>query len=185
MAKRVKTKETERPVRNNDIREFVEEMQAGIQIDPHGLDDAVMQQADLFFRVSERLAITISRRDQAKDNLKTTEAEVESIVREDAEQEEKKMTEAAIKNAVSLHRDVKEAQRDLNDLNSHVGLLQALRDGYSQRSYMLRELVALYLAKYYGDTPDTGRKSHENAAKDRQYDDNRKALNRERHRKGD
>jgi hypothetical protein len=180
MATRVRTATREKEI--DTLGSFLEEYGQGIAIDKDGLDENIMHQADLFYKVSETLALTISRRDEAKDNLKIVEAEVEDVVRQDAAEEEKKVTEAAIRNQVILHRDVRDATQLLAKLNREVGQLQALKEGYTQRSYMLKELVSLYLTRYYGDNPSQGRKANEAATRNAQYDDNRKALNDERRR---
>lgn len=157
-----------------------EEMAGGIRIDPHALDECLIQQPDLFYRVSQKLALTISQRDAAKDELKVIESEVDEVIRADAEQEEKKMSETAIKAAVIVHADVKAQQRHLNDLNAQVGQLGALKEAYMQRSYALKELVSLYLANYYGDGSGGSNTKGGQAVKDAKYDDNRKALHAER-----
>jgi len=46
---------------------------------------------------------------------------------------------------------VKSARFKLNELNTKLGKLEALKEAFQQRSYVLKELVALYTANYFGD----------------------------------
>lgn len=157
---------------------FMENMDAAIKIDKHSLDECVMQQPELFYRVAEKLALEISLRDELKDKLTVVQAEVDELVRMDAAKNETKVTESAIKNLVVQHPDVVSVRNTLARLNKSVGLLQALKESYSQRSYMLKELVSLFLASYYGDETATA-----SGAKDRTYAKNRKAMQDERARR--
>lgn len=152
-----KTKEVEL----SNLQGFIAEMQEGLRIDKNGLDEALIAQVQLFSSVSEKLTWEISIRDAAKDSLRVIEAEVDEVIRSDAAEEGTKITESAIASQVRMHKDVREATAKLNVLNLNVGLLSSLKESYLQRSYALKELVALYLASYYGDgsagrMPDAG-----------------------------
>jgi hypothetical protein len=155
--------------------QFMENMDSAISIDKHALDDCVMQQPELFHRVAEKLALEISLRDEIKDQLSVVQAEVDETIRLEAAQSSTKMTEGAIKMQITMHPDVVMARSTLAKLNKSVGLLSALKESYSQRSYMLKELVSLYLAQYYGDETATA-----SGAKDRSYVNNRRAMQAER-----
>jgi hypothetical protein len=157
---------------------FMENYDSAIIIDKHALDDCVVQQPELFYRVAERLALEISLRDEIKDRLTVVQAEADAQIRRDAEIGEIKVTESAIKMEVVRHPDVIIVRDMLAALNKSVGLLQALKESYSQRSYMLKELVSLHLASYYGDETATA-----SGAKDRTYVKNRKALQEERNKR--
>jgi hypothetical protein len=58
-----------------------------------------------------------------------------------------------------------------------------LKESYLQRSYALKELVALYLANYFGDGVPQGQGT--TAVKEARHEDNRKAINKERVRRRD
>lgn len=159
------------------------DMAEGIKIDRDELDTCLIQQPQLYYEVSERLALAISRRDAQRDEVKVTESEVDEIVREEAAEEEKKITEAGVKAQVAQHRSVVAARRLLTRLETEIGRLSALKEAYSQRSHALRELCGLYAANYWGD--GSGGVRNTNAAKSAQYDDNRGALSAARKRSRD
>lgn len=157
---------------------FMENMDAAIMIDKHSLDECVMQQPELFHKVAERLALDISLRDEIKDRLSVIQAEADAQIRRDAEIAEMKVSETQIKMEITKHPDVVEVRNLLASLNKSVGLLQALKESYGQRSYMLKELVSLYLAQYYGDETATA-----SGAKDRAHERNKRAMREERERR--
>lgn len=190
MAKRVRTNKTEIddlmdvPVKShkNELHEsaWYEEMRAGILIDKNDLDEEFVRQGDLMFRVSEKIALTQSLRDQAKSNLKIIEAEVDEEIRAVSIRTNIKITEGGITAKIRQHRDVQTGQRELAQYERELGLLEALRTGFSQRSSMLRGLSDLYTSNYF-ERNSGGTETK--ASKDRQYDGNRRGLHRERERR--
>jgi len=158
---------------------FLEEMTEGMSIDKHALDEALTMQVHNFHKVSERLAIDISIRDMQKDEAKRIEAEADEEIRRMAEEEEKKKpSETAIRNLVMQDKAVVSANKELARLNKSVGLLQALKESYLQRSYALKELVSLYLAGYFGEGMVEGAGAHR--VKEGAHEGNRAAMQRER-----
>lgn len=159
------------------------EWREGIMIDKHSLDECLVQQPDLFFKISERLALVLSRRDAAKDELKVVESEADEDIRQEAIDNDEKISEAQVKAKITKHASVLKASKRLSALNYEAGQLQALKEAYLQRSYMLKELVSLFLANYYGDGTGSANSKAARAVKDSQYDDNRRALSKERERR--
>lgn len=134
----------------------ISDLEEGLRIDPDGLDDACVAQPELFYRVAKELALSISRRDQQKQYLEETEAEVGLKTRHDAEVAEEKVTEGQIKSEVAAHPKVRAANSDLLRYQRRVAELTALKEAFSQRSYVLKDLVALYLANYYESAGEGG-----------------------------
>jgi hypothetical protein len=137
------------PQANADEPPF-QELEAGLIIDEHALDEALLTQADSFYRVAQRLATLISERDGAKQHLEEVEARVDAKVRHDAEVAGEKITEREVASQKSLHHDVQKANKDLLDLSYEVGLASALKEAFQQRSYALGKLTDLYIAGYFG-----------------------------------
>jgi len=154
-----------------------------IQIDRDSLDDCLIQQPQLYYEVSERLAMAISRRDAQKDEVKVVESEVDELVRQDAAEEEKKITEAGVKAQVAQHKDVIAARKILTRLDTEIARLSALKEAYSQRSHALRELCGLYAANYWGDGSGGSRAGTDR--KNAQYDNDRGAISAARKRSRD
>lgn len=158
-------KRTKRRVVEDESDSF-EVLEAGLAFDKHALDDGLLTQSDLFHRVSKSLALTISRRDAAKQYVSEVEAEVDRRIRRKAQDSENKVTDRGIEAMKRLDDSVKDANAELHRLNKQVGLLSALKEAYQQRSYALRSLVDLHSSGYFGDavTRSAAYSEHENAA---------------------
>lgn len=171
----------ERLQAGESFSDFITRMAEGIRIDPHGLDDALLSHSNMFYEIAQRLALTISRRDAAKDEVKVVEAEVDEIIRDSHAQDEKRATDKAVAAEVTQHKDVIAARKSYQGLEAEVGQLTALKESYLQRSYALSKLCDLYLASYYakseGGSTSAGKLG---SIKDAQYDATRKRVAQER-----
>jgi len=156
-----------------DLAQF----ERALRIDRHALDDALEKQPDVFYRVANALALAISRRDLAKTRLQETEAEAEHEFRRSAARSGDKITEGEVKNAVRLDKGVQARQAKLHKLNTEVGQWGALKEAFTQRSYAIKDLSALYIASYYGDI--AGDAANKNARAKHA----REAMNEMRHRR--
>lgn len=128
----------------------IEELKGLLQIDKNNLDEAVQRQPVLYYMVAQKHALALSQRDEAYDRIKTVDAELSLDLREDFGEKGIKFTEGTIQAAILDHPDHKAAVKDHNHLKYVCDELLALKESYSQRSYMLRELVELYVSGYYG-----------------------------------
>lgn len=187
MTKRTTVANEERQTRGaseaRDEIELLKELEKAMLIDKDGLDDCLIAQPDLFYRVSKQLVHLVSKRDAAKHYLEVTEAEVDETIRAHARdterkradkgEKEKKVTEGEIRAQISMHEDVVTAHQSLADLTRRAAAWLALKEAYQQRSYVLKDLTALHIANYYTDAPARN-------ASGRQYDDTRRAMNEER-----
>lgn len=156
------------------VEKLVNDLEKGLVIDKNALDEAIEQQPDLYYRVSKELALLISRRDYAKQELEETEASVKNDIRESAALDKAKVSVAEVDAMCVLDREVKKAARELLKLNRDVGLLTALKDAFNQRSYALKDLAALHIANYYSDI--SGRTDR--------HQENRERMARERRQRG-
>jgi len=176
----------------------LEELQHGLRIDKHDMDTCLIQQPQLFYRVSDLYARATADRDSYKVDIETAEAELFSQFRrqlldeeeQDVEDNKKKgsrVTDTAIKSKVAASKRMIDLHRKYLNAKERADSLAALKEAYQQRSYVLKDLVALYVSNYF--TTESGGKAR-NAAKDNSADRNREAagrLNREarRERRGD
>lgn len=131
---------------------FIEAQEEGLQIDEHGLEEELQSQVPSYYEVSKRLSVEVSRRDAAKHYLKTVEARVDGDLRREAKAAGDKVTETVIENRRILVDDVIAATQILLDAESRVRDLTTLKEAFTQRSYVLKDLVALYIANYYSGT---------------------------------
>lgn len=161
----------------------IAELETGLRIDQNALDEALQFQPDMFYRVSKQLTLLISRRDYAKQELSEIQAEVSQEIRESAEIDTKdkkpktKIGVAEVDALVTLDKDVKKAHQALLELTREVGELTALKEAYTQRSYALKDLVALHIANYYSDSSQSNQRP---AARERQYAEDREAISKAR-----
>lgn len=138
---------------------LVAELERELRIDKFGLDDALEQHSDLFYRVSKALTLENSRRDALKQEIAELEAEADETVRAEAERFKEKLTETECKMRARLLPKVKGANQDLLRANRRCGELAALKEAFTQRSYAIKELVSLYVAAYFGDHSASGKNS--------------------------
>lgn len=139
--------------REQTLQEFHDELRAGIMIDKDDLDHMWIEQPQLYQKLGERLAIEISKRDEAKEALKDLEAELDGAIREeDAERIDrdggKKMTETAIKNQVREDKEFKRMSARLAEMNLDVAKLGVLKESYQMRRYALQDLTSLHISGY-------------------------------------
>lgn len=129
----------------------IEEIKQRLQIDKQVLDDEIMRQPGLFYTVSEQLTTALAERDAAKENLDIVNAELDAKWRKNL-QSQPKLTEKVVNNHVVMDPDHEVAFAEYLMFKSKADKLQALKDAFQQRSYMLKALVALYAANYYEDS---------------------------------
>ncbi len=147
----------------------LEEFRTHLTINKDSLDEDITVQSDLFFRVSEAYAFACSRRDAAKEQIKQVDAKMDLEIRQDASDEGVKVTETKVSSLVAASEEHLEAASEHLDCIEEVNIFGSLKEAFSQRSYMLRELVELYCVGYYSD-PDYVRNKaemRENARRDR------------------
>jgi hypothetical protein len=157
---------------------FLRYAKEAIAIDKDDLDSMWVRQPSVFHEIAERLALEISRRDEAKNALKDLEAELDGALREAAEIDlaengTKKPTETAFKNMMREDKQWKRANEGQAEFEKNVNLLAALKETFQQRRYALENLVTLHVSGYSMDTSSR-------PARDARYADTKKAMNRER-----
>ena len=125
---------------------------ANLEIDRTSLDDELMRQPSLFYEIGEQFVMAASKRDALKEELATIDAELDGIGRATLEKRLEKVTEAMVKNYVQTHKRHASAFASYIQAKTECDLLQAMKEAFSQRSFMLRDLCSLYVANYFGET---------------------------------
>jgi hypothetical protein len=123
-------------------QDTVADLEEALAIDEHALDEALIRQPDAFYRVSKMLAVMASRRDAAKQALQEEEAYADERARSSIPDGEK-VTETSIKSLVRLDKQVLTANDKLLKLSRETALLQALKEAFQQRSYVMKDLGSL------------------------------------------
>ena len=146
----IKSKASDRASSARSADDFITDLEAGLRINEHELDGALQEQPELFYHVAKELALMISQRDQAKQRLAEIEAEVVVTIKEQARSQDLKITDKEVDAKKETNEDVLAAAKDFYQLSAMVGKLGALKEAYVQRSYVLKDMVALYINNYYG-----------------------------------
>lgn len=154
---------------------FLARMREAVLINKHDLDNEWVAQPGLYLEIADRLAIEISLRDEASNNVKDVIAELDAEVREAHAEDDKKPTETAIKMEIAGHKRVLRAKEELLELERNVGLLSARRDAFQMRKSALQDLTSLHLGGYYQSNSGAAR-----GAREATHDSSRKAMQTER-----
>lgn len=155
----------------------LEEFRGYLLIDKLALDIVVSEQASLFERVGDAFTDAAAERDACKEDLATIDAQLDSSIRKKLG--DQKVTEAVIKHRIQNARAHKEAFQKWLDAKVKADKLGNLKEAFHQRSYMIRELAALYVANYYDESSVKGTAKTDNAA----YHRTKKRMEEERERR--
>src|SRR5258707_11639907 len=125
---------------------MLEELKQYLKINKFALDDELVGQASVFYKVGEMFAEATAKRDAQKEHLATIAAELEQNVRTRLGD---KATEGKVKSLVLLEEEhIAETQAYL-EAKAEADKLFALKEAFQQRGYMLRDLAQLFVANYY------------------------------------
>lgn len=177
---------TDKPARGREgdrdpypMPELFEELKAGLRFSKNDLDSALIEQPVLFHRVSEEFAKAVSRRDEARNEREAVRARLDAVIRRQYAKDSAKLTEAQLTAMIQGEEDFIEAQDNYSKLGHAADRWQALKEAFQQRSYVLKDMVQLYSANYYGDLVGSGARA---SAKERDYDNAREQLAERRRR---
>lgn len=127
----------------------IEELRGYLEIDKHNLDQEIKQQPSLFFKVSDAYVRAAARRDFLKEEIARTQSRLYSKYRRKFEKSGTKATEAQVNASVQTDDEYTAAVDKHIKARENADSFQALKEAFHQRSYMLRDLVALHVAGYY------------------------------------
>lgn len=133
----------------------LEKLRAYLAYDTDGISEEVTRHPELYEHVGQGLAQATARHDRLKYDLELEEARVAKAAREDAVGGEKKPTDKAIETEVAATGSVQLLKRKLLDAKAEVSQWAALKEAWTQRSYMLKESVSIYLARMTGSSSVT------------------------------
>jgi hypothetical protein len=126
-------------------------MEERLAIDRGALEQVCVEHPDSLYKVATAVTHFRSMRDAKKKELEEKEASLYLDIRHRASVQDERITEAEIKAQMTLDRDRRRLIGQLAEANELLARWETLRDAFLQRSYMIKELVSLYLARYYGD----------------------------------
>jgi tRNA A37 N6-isopentenylltransferase MiaA len=128
------------------------EIRSRLAIDKHSLDRCLMEQPALFLDASDEYTRARSQADELKEVLKQTDAEIASEIRESGDKHTEKSIEACVlqdKRHKQAFAAWLAAQREADEWDT-------LKQTIHQRGYVLKDMVALFVAGYYQSATTTG-----------------------------
>lgn len=161
------------PVPNLDLR--YAQSEADLAIDKHKLDEALIIHPLAVAKVGETFAEVVSYRDQAVDDLKTLEANLDAMIRRAAKE---KPTEPQIKSQIARDKDRIRAEHKVIDLTREVNRWSSLHKAIMERGYVIRQLCELWARDYFAISSVKG-EAVSNYSQDA-YDKNRADLAKQR-----
>jgi len=144
-------------------------------LDRNRLDDAALNQPQLYWEVSEAYVLAVSERDSLDAKLKQVKAERSLAIRSEAVAAGEKLTEAAVAAKLEMDPDILKATREYLDQCTDASLLQVMKESFSQRAYMIQELGNQFRSNYFQKSAVTG-----GAAGEVAYNKTRQAINEKR-----
>lgn len=134
------------------FREIKATMKEALIIDKDNLDVELVGQPQLLQSAGECSAKATSLKDGAKLTLDTTMAEADTRVREKMEFEDERITEPKVEKAVLIDDKVQAARKAYIKAKQWEAELSSLKDAFTSRGFVLRDLVQLWTASFYSDS---------------------------------
>jgi hypothetical protein len=132
----------------SETDDLLDRLRGSLMIDKHELDTELQEQPDKFFDAAEAYVKAAARRDYLKDEIKRVDAGLYTYHRKKQEKLGK-ATEGSVNSAVLQDATHQEAVAAHLAASEKADLYLALKESFHQRSYMIRDLCALFIAKYY------------------------------------
>lgn len=122
-----------------------------VEIDKHNLDSCCVDQTRVYRDVGLEFASATSFRDLAKFELDKVKAECDKFIRQDAAINNERITEAQVAAKILEELEYQKANDEFLEWKMVTEKWTALKDSFTQRAYMLRELCQLWMAHYWED----------------------------------
>lgn len=132
----------------NATEDALTELSNKLRIDPDDMDVELITQPNDFYHAATGVAMAISLRDEAKNDLDVAESELYLMFRRDAVE---KLTEAQLDAMVKSHELRAEYFDKYLEAKQWADHWLALRDSFTQKGHALRELAELHKLNYFGE----------------------------------
>ena len=127
----------------------IAEYEDRLRIDRNALDDAVAEQADIYYRVARAYSEASDLAEAAKAGLDIADSAKATALREDAERTNAKLTEGRLSEQVLTSQEHAKALANHQDRRATAKRLNDLREAYQQRAEALKRMVDLYIGQYF------------------------------------
>lgn len=155
----------------------LDKLKAELVIDADALSDCLICQPQLYYDVTSEHVRAVADRDAKKLELDEVRAETDRDIRAHYAKSGDKITEAAIQQQIMLDRNVKTLTSEYLGTRDAADQWQALKEAFQQRSFMLRELVALHVSERHDIAQAAGAgQAPRRSAVDEIADSNRRAT---------
>ena len=125
----------------------LERYRGHLAIDQDDLDKCLMEQPEVYYVVAQAVANTTAERDKLKLELEELQAKLGLDLRDQATRRNEKLTEGGLEQKLAGMPKIQELQRSLLTKRQEAESWGVLKEAFQQRSFMLRELVALFIAQ--------------------------------------
>jgi len=132
-----------------NVQELVEDLKTNLFIDKNALDDVLVEQPSLIFKIGEQYSYAVDRRDALKDQLARTLAKLSEEIRELSADVKPKITEGCINNRAIQKQEYIEVADEFRKAKMEAAILGELKESFVQRSFMVKDLVNLYVNEYF------------------------------------
>lgn len=129
------------------MSKVMDRLRGSLAIDRDAIGECLIEQPQLYYDVASGHAESAARRDALKLETEEAQAGVDQRIRADAAGRGDKITEAAIQQQLRLDISVADLARRGLAAREETDRWAALKEAYQQRSFMLRELVALRVSE--------------------------------------
>lgn len=158
-----------------------DELVQALVLDKDELDDANLQQPQLYYEVADKVSRYTELRDKKKKEYDDAVVAADRRIRAQMAKTDNKTTETQIKNMISDDKEVSQAASDLLGAKAVLDKWTALKESYEQRARSLKNLTELYNGNYF--TVSTGSASRREIS-ERGADEARVAMARKRKKAG-
>lgn len=125
----------------------MEELVEALAIDRTDLESCLINQSVMFYQIAEKATAAGGRRDSLKLQMDELHAKLDGEIRSRAADNGEKTTETGIGYEIKANKEYALLMQEHSDTRTEGEHLIALKEAFIQRSYMLRELVALELRR--------------------------------------
>lgn len=120
-----------------------------LQLDKNTLDESILYHSEIFYRISEKLSILVSLKDEAKNIMETTHARLSIEYRNIAKHTGEKITEDYLKQKVAVDSEYQEKFDNYLASKMEVDLWASMKDAFLQKGFMLKLMGDLYVSNYF------------------------------------
>ena len=137
--------------------------EADLKIDKFSLEEALMNQAELYAKWATKWSEAVKEKNRAKEDLDVTKEELTRKARQQWEifGFHKLPTDTMVTTWLPGQTEYKEKMMFLTEATYNANILDGVKWGFEHRSRALSDLVRLYLSGYYADEKTVGKEARE------------------------